>query len=160
MKSQHAFVGFAYKFGELGCSQQLIPRYKYTNRITAKVICNFGGDFSNIHFHLFNTFFFVLFQDLMAQLLSGIEFLHCHKVVHRDLKPQNILVTRNGLLKIADFGLARLYAFQMTLTAVVCKSCSQFFAFCQFKPLSEKLYINLSWIKLILKHQKIFIVLN
>lgn len=58
-------------------------------------------------------------RDLMAQLLSGIEFLHCHKVVHRDLKPQNILVTRNGLLKIADFGLARLYAFQMTLTAVV-----------------------------------------
>ncbi|GAB1600852.1 cyclin-dependent kinase 6 [Argonauta hians] len=60
-----------------------------------------------------------IIRDLMKQLLSGIDFLHCHRVVHRDLKPQNILVTRNGLLKIADFGLARNYTFQMTLTAVV-----------------------------------------
>ncbi|XP_029635741.1 cyclin-dependent kinase 4-like isoform X1 [Octopus sinensis] len=60
-----------------------------------------------------------IIRNMMKQLLSGIDFLHCHKVVHRDLKPQNILVTRNGLLKIADFGLARSYTFQMTLTAVV-----------------------------------------
>ncbi|XP_019630120.1 PREDICTED: cyclin-dependent kinase 6-like [Branchiostoma belcheri] len=58
-------------------------------------------------------------KDIMHQLLSGVEFLHMHRVVHRDLKPQNILVTSNGQVKLADFGLARHYSFQMALTSVV-----------------------------------------
>lgn len=44
---------------------------------------------------------------LMYQLVSGIHYLHTHYIVHRDLKPHNILVNKNGILKIADFGLAR-----------------------------------------------------
>ncbi|WUR02505.1 cyclin-dependent protein kinase (PHO85) [Vairimorpha necatrix] len=44
---------------------------------------------------------------LINQLISGVAFLHRNKVVHRDLKPQNILIDRHGNLKIADFGLSR-----------------------------------------------------
>lgn len=44
---------------------------------------------------------------LIPQLASGICYLHARLIAHRDLKPQNILVSSSGILKIADFGLAR-----------------------------------------------------
>lgn len=55
----------------------------------------------------------------MRQILSGVDFLHCNRVVHRDLKPQNVLVSSDLRIKIADFGLAKIYDFDMKLTSVV-----------------------------------------
>ena len=60
-----------------------------------------------------------LLQDMMFQVLRGVDFLHSHRIIHRDLKPQNLLVTRNGRIKITDFGLARIYDFYSLLTSVV-----------------------------------------
>jgi serine/threonine protein kinase len=38
-----------------------------------------------------------------------VAYIHKFKILHRDLKPQNLLISRDGILKIADFGLARGY---------------------------------------------------
>ncbi|KAK2181393.1 hypothetical protein NP493_400g00008 [Ridgeia piscesae] len=48
-------------------------------------------------------------KSFLYQLLRGLAFCHCHNVLHRDLKPQNLLINKNGELKLADFGLARAF---------------------------------------------------
>ncbi|RXM96578.1 Cyclin-dependent kinase 6 [Acipenser ruthenus] len=58
-------------------------------------------------------------RGVMWQLLSGLDFLHTHMVIHRDLKPENILISSRGRIKVTDFGLARLYSFNMALTPEV-----------------------------------------
>ena len=44
----------------------------------------------------------------MQQVLGGLAYAHGKDVVHRDVKPSNLLVTRDGLVKITDFGIARI----------------------------------------------------
>ena len=45
--------------------------------------------------------------DIMTQLTSGIAHAHEKGIIHRDIKPQNILILDDGLVKIADFGIAQ-----------------------------------------------------
>jgi len=58
-------------------------------------------------------------RQMTKELLNGVDFLHSHRILHRDLKPQNLLVTQEGRIKIADFGLAKTYDFEMRLTSLV-----------------------------------------
>ncbi|CAN8019638.1 unnamed protein product, partial [Ixodes persulcatus] len=51
----------------------------------------------------------VLLQSYLKQILEGILFCHRRRVLHRDLKPQNLLIDQKGNIKLADFGLARAF---------------------------------------------------
>lgn len=52
-------------------------------------------------------------KSYMYQLVLSIYYCHCRRILHRDLKPQNLLIDRKGFLKLADFGLGRAFGVPM-----------------------------------------------
>ncbi len=48
--------------------------------------------------------------DVLDQTLAALQHAHRQGIVHRDVKPENLIVTRDGIVKVADFGLARAFA--------------------------------------------------
>ncbi len=72
--------------------------------------------------HLIKQRLFLPFEKkvrLIIQICDALSYAHLHGVIHRDIKPGNIRITRLGEVKILDFGLARLESSEMTRTGML-----------------------------------------
>ncbi|ORZ14732.1 protein serine/threonine kinase [Absidia repens] len=78
--------------------RKLILVFEYLDSDLKKFLDSNGGDIDEL-----------TIKQMMYQLLKGIAFCHEHRVLHRDLKPQNLLINKKGELKLGDFGLARAF---------------------------------------------------
>ena len=58
-------------------------------------------------------------RKIAKDLVQALHYLHSNRVIHRDMKPQNILICPNGVVKLCDFGFARVMSQQtVVLTSI------------------------------------------
>lgn len=57
--------------------------------------------------------------EVATQIASALSFAHRHEVIHRDIKPHNIIITEDGLVKVTDFGIARAKSSSVTDTGTI-----------------------------------------
>jgi formylglycine-generating enzyme required for sulfatase activity/tRNA A-37 threonylcarbamoyl transferase component Bud32 len=68
--------------------------------------------------HAGHTFTMEDVASIGAQVAQGLDYAHQNGIVHRDIKPANIMLTKTGIVKIADFGIARLAETGVTRTGL------------------------------------------
>ena len=58
-------------------------------------------------------------KKTLYQLLKAVQFCHSQSIIHRDIKPENILLSKDGVLKLCDFGFARSWSAGLKLSPYV-----------------------------------------
>ena len=96
--------------------------YSFQCRQKVYLLLDFEGG-GNLHYHLQKRSRFkedeVLFYA--CEIILALEYLHSKNVVYRDLKPENVLLSPDGHIKLADFGLAKKLDNEPLKTSVYCK---------------------------------------
>jgi len=93
-KLNHPNIVRVYDFGNDGMVYYIVM--EYIDGCTLKELINKNAPFSNEEA-----------VAIASQIASGLEHAHNNNIIHRDIKPQNILVTKDGTIKVTDFGIAR-----------------------------------------------------
>ena len=75
---------------------------------------------------------------MFSQIVSGISYMHEQKVLHRDLKTANIFMTKSGILKVGDFGVAKVMSSQIKAKTVIGTPHYISPEICEGKPYDEK----------------------
>ncbi|MBI1397899.1 MAG: protein kinase [Betaproteobacteria bacterium] len=101
---QHPNIVAVYDFGEEDDLVYLVMECVFGRPLTAYLQ---GEDFSGEP---------VKCCDIILQVLEALQYSHNQGVIHRDIKPSNIMLSRDGVIKIADFGVARLESSNLTQT--------------------------------------------
>ncbi|XP_002735309.1 serine/threonine-protein kinase 10-like [Saccoglossus kowalevskii] len=85
---------------------KLLEAFYYDHKITLFIEFCEGGAVDDIMFDLEKPLNEVQIQVIIRQMLEALDYLHNNKVIHRDLKAGNILLTMNGDIRLADFGVS------------------------------------------------------
>jgi serine/threonine protein kinase len=93
----HQNVCTIYEIGEIESGQTFISMAYYEGETLKEQIADGVMPFANI-------------TDFAIQIARGLEAAHERGITHRDIKPANVIVTKEGVVKILDFGLAKLTA--------------------------------------------------
>ncbi|XP_071946984.1 serine/threonine-protein kinase 10-like isoform X1 [Antedon mediterranea] len=85
---------------------ELLETYLYNNKLWMLLECCEGGALDDIMLELEKPLTEPQIRDICKSVLEGLTYLHDNKIIHRDLKAGNILLTMDGKVKLADFGVS------------------------------------------------------
>ena len=135
MAVKRVYIGSSPEFStalkEIQEESKLLSELKHKNIVTyygsekekefLKIYMEFveGGSIASL-IKTYGNFSETIAARYTKQILEGLEYLHYHNVVHRDIKGANVLVNRHGIVKLSDFGSAkRICTYEMSMIGTI-----------------------------------------